>query len=74
MTDRKALKDLLPSTEELGFAWADWVGPISIDTARMLASDCTVTRILLDESGVPLACGKESENSNGAAAAGVGGS
>ena len=59
MTDLKALKDLLPSTEELGFAWTDWVGPISIDTARMLACDCTVTRILLDENGVPLDCGKE---------------
>ena len=59
MTDLKVLKDLLPSTEELGFAWADWVGPISIDTARMLACDCTVTRILLDENGVPLDCGKE---------------
>ncbi len=59
MTDLQALKDLLPSTEELGFAWADWVGPISIDTARMLACDCTVTRILLDENGVPLDCGKE---------------
>ncbi|MCW2297314.1 HNH endonuclease signature motif containing protein [Rhodococcus erythropolis] len=59
MTDLKVLKDLLPSTEELGFAWTDWVGPISIDTARMLACDCTVTRILLDENGVPLDCGKE---------------
>ncbi|MCD2152711.1 HNH endonuclease [Rhodococcus cerastii] len=59
MTDLQALKDLLPSTEELGFAWTDWVGPISIDTARMLACDCTVTRILLDENGVPLDCGKE---------------
>jgi hypothetical protein len=59
MTDLKVLKDLLPSTEELGFAWTDWVGPISIDTARMLACDCTVTRILLDENGVPLECGKE---------------
>ncbi|MBH5143178.1 HNH endonuclease signature motif containing protein [Rhodococcus erythropolis] len=59
MTDLKVLKDLLPSTEELGFAWTDWVGPISIDTARMLACDCTVTRILLDENGVPLEYGKE---------------
>nr|WP_258537306.1 hypothetical protein [Rhodococcus sp. WS7] len=25
----------------------------------MLACDCTVTRILLDENGVPLDCGKE---------------
>ena len=74
MTDLKVLKDLLPSTEELGFAWADWVGPISIDTARMLACDCTVTRILLDENGVPLECGKEARNSDGAAEAGVGGS
>ncbi len=59
MTDLQALKDLLPSTQEFGFAWTDWVGPISIDTARMLACDCTVTRILLDENGVPLDCGKE---------------
>jgi hypothetical protein len=59
MTDFKALKDLLPSTQEFGFAWMDWVGPISIDTARMLACDCTVTRILLDENGVLLDCGKE---------------
>ena len=59
MTDLQALKDLLPSTEELGFARADWVGPISIDTARMLARDCTVTRILLDDNGVLLDCGKE---------------
>ncbi|MFF1550333.1 DUF222 domain-containing protein [Rhodococcus erythropolis] len=59
MSDFKALKDLLPSTQEFGFAWMDWVGPISIDTARMLACDCTVTRILLDENGVLLDCGKE---------------
>ena len=74
MTDLQALKDLLPSTEELGFAWTDWVGPISIDTARMLACDCTVTRILLDENGVPLRLRQGSENGNGAAEAGVGGS
>ncbi|MDV8070308.1 DUF222 domain-containing protein [Rhodococcus sp. IEGM 1366] len=54
MTDLQALKDMLPSTEELGYAITNWAGPISLDTARMLACDCEVTRILLDSNGVPL--------------------
>ncbi|MCJ0904280.1 HNH endonuclease signature motif containing protein [Rhodococcus sp. ARC_M6] len=54
LTDLQALKDLLPSTEELGYAITNWAGPISLDSARMLACDCTVTRILLDQNGVPL--------------------
>ncbi|MDI9916115.1 HNH endonuclease signature motif containing protein [Rhodococcus sp. IEGM 1379] len=52
LTDLQALKDLLPSTEELGYAITNWAGPISLDTARMLACDCTVARILLDQNGI----------------------
>ncbi|NMM92808.1 hypothetical protein B2J88_52830, partial [Rhodococcus sp. SRB_17] len=54
LTDLQVLKDLLPSAEELGYAITNWAGPISLDSARMLACDCMVTRILLDKNGVPL--------------------
>ncbi len=42
---------------ELGFAWTDWVGPISGDTD--VGVRLHGPRILLDENGVRLECGRE---------------
>ncbi|HET8992277.1 MAG TPA: DUF222 domain-containing protein [Rhodococcus sp. (in: high G+C Gram-positive bacteria)] len=58
LTNHAAVKELFAHSPEHGYATEPWAGPLSIDTARMLACDCQVTRILLDEHGVPLAHGR----------------
>ncbi|MFD6857211.1 DUF222 domain-containing protein [Rhodococcus sp. NPDC060090] len=58
LTNNAALKELFANSPEHGYATEPWAGPISIDAARMLACDCHVTSILLDEHGVPLVHGR----------------
>ncbi|TCN57245.1 HNH endonuclease [Rhodococcus sp. SMB37] len=58
LTKNAAVKELFAGSPEYRYATEPWAGPLSIDTARMLACDCHVTRILLDEHGVPLAHGR----------------
>ncbi|MFD6856611.1 DUF222 domain-containing protein [Rhodococcus sp. NPDC060090] len=58
LTTNTAVKELFANSPEHGYATEPWAGPLSIDAARMLACDCQVTRILLDEHGVPLAHGQ----------------
>ncbi|TCN48192.1 HNH endonuclease [Rhodococcus sp. SMB37] len=58
LTNNAAVKELFAHSPEHGYATEPWAGPLSIDAARMLACDCQVTRILLDEHGVPLAHGR----------------
>ncbi|MEE2058278.1 HNH endonuclease signature motif containing protein [Rhodococcus artemisiae] len=58
LTKNTAVRELFAHSPEQGYATEPWAGPLSIDTARMLACDCQVTRLLLDEHGVPLAHGR----------------
>ncbi|MGX6512552.1 DUF222 domain-containing protein [Rhodococcus sp. SJ-2] len=58
LTTNTAVKELFTRSPEHGYATEPWAGPLSLDTARMLACDCQVTRILLDDHGVPLAHGR----------------
>ncbi len=36
----------------------EWMGPVSKDVARMLACDCTISKIVLDDHEVPLQMGR----------------
>ncbi|QKT14282.1 DUF222 domain-containing protein [Rhodococcus sp. W8901] len=53
-TDRHAYRELL---DDADVAWMPWVGPLTIDTARRIACDCTLTPVLMDD-GAPLDLGR----------------
>ncbi|QSE89732.1 DUF222 domain-containing protein [Rhodococcus pseudokoreensis] len=40
-----------------GVAWTEWMGPLSLRTARLLSCDSIYTPIVLDENGAPLDLG-----------------
>jgi hypothetical protein len=40
-----------------GVAWTEWMGPLSIKTARLLSCDSIYTPIVLDDDGAPLDLG-----------------
>ncbi|QZS54692.1 HNH endonuclease signature motif containing protein [Rhodococcus opacus] len=40
-----------------GVAWTEWMGPLSIEAARLLACDSIYTPIVLDDKGAPLDLG-----------------
>ncbi|WP_254777836.1 HNH endonuclease signature motif containing protein [Rhodococcus triatomae] len=44
--------------EVRGIAWSPWMGPLTINTARLLGCDANVTAIVLDEHGAPLSVGR----------------
>ncbi|MCJ0902215.1 DUF222 domain-containing protein [Rhodococcus sp. ARC_M6] len=73
LTDLQALKGLLPSTEELGYAITNWAGPVSLDSARMLACDlgCGPTDF---GSLMPSECRDRGRSENPVLSADVGGS
>ncbi|WP_169847129.1 HNH endonuclease signature motif containing protein [Rhodococcus triatomae] len=44
--------------EVRGIAWSPWMGPLTVNTARLLGCDANVTAIVLDEHGAPLSVGR----------------
>ncbi|QNG19659.1 DUF222 domain-containing protein [Rhodococcus triatomae] len=44
--------------EGRGIAWSPWMGPLTVNTARLLGCDANVTAIVLDDHGVPLSVGR----------------
>lgn len=58
LTNAESLRALFAHTGEDGYALEPWAGPLSIDAARMLACDAVVSRIVVDDHGVPLAHGR----------------
>lgn len=58
LTTLAGAAELLATTPTDGYATEQWAGPISLETARMLACDSLVARIVIDEHGIPLAHGR----------------
>ncbi|WP_254777828.1 HNH endonuclease signature motif containing protein [Rhodococcus triatomae] len=50
--------DLTDLADRRGIAWSPWMGPLTINTARLLGCDANVTAIILDEHGAPLSVGR----------------
>ncbi|QNG21369.1 DUF222 domain-containing protein [Rhodococcus triatomae] len=50
--------DLTDLADRRGIAWSPWMGPLTINTARLLGCDANVTAIVLDEHGAPLSVGR----------------
>ena len=57
--DRGAYRGLF-GTDPIAPGWMPWMGPVSAATARRIACDCELTRIGIDEAGVPLNLGRSS--------------
>jgi len=57
--DRGAYRGLFGS-DPVAPGWMPWMGPISAATARRIACDCALTRIGIDDAGVPLNLGRSS--------------
>ncbi|KAA0023002.1 HNH endonuclease signature motif containing protein [Antrihabitans cavernicola] len=53
--DRGAYQEMFAATD---VGWTPWMGPLSVDTVRRLACDCTLSPILLDENGTPIDLGR----------------
>ncbi|WP_254777829.1 HNH endonuclease signature motif containing protein [Rhodococcus triatomae] len=56
--DPADVADLSDLAEVRGIAWSPWMGPLTINTARLLGCDANVTAIILDEHGAPLSVGR----------------
>jgi hypothetical protein len=56
--------DLVALCAERGFAELPFAGPITAETARRIACDASVVRVLTGPSGLPLDVGREQRTSN----------
>ncbi|WP_246442027.1 HNH endonuclease signature motif containing protein [Rhodococcus triatomae] len=56
--DPADVADLSGLADVRGIAWSPWMGPLTINTARLLGCDAQVTAIVLDEHGAPLSVGR----------------
>nr|WP_254777832.1 HNH endonuclease signature motif containing protein [Rhodococcus triatomae] len=50
--------DLTDLADRRGIAWSPWMGPLMVNTARLLGCDAQVTAIVLDQHGAPLSVGR----------------
>ncbi|WP_169847104.1 HNH endonuclease signature motif containing protein [Rhodococcus triatomae] len=56
--DPADVADLSGLADVRGIAWSPWMGPLTVNTARLLGCDAQVTAIILDEHGAPLSVGR----------------
>ncbi|NLE78036.1 MAG: DUF222 domain-containing protein [Rhodococcus sp.] len=56
-SERQAYEDLFADPERDHVGWASWMGPITVNTARLLSCDCLLSTVVVDVHGAPLDLG-----------------
>ncbi|NLE78153.1 MAG: DUF222 domain-containing protein [Rhodococcus sp.] len=56
-SERQAYEDLFDDPDHDHVGWASWMGPITVNTARLLSCDCLLSTVVVDPDGAPLDLG-----------------
>ncbi|NLE78811.1 MAG: DUF222 domain-containing protein [Rhodococcus sp.] len=56
-SERSSYEDLFTDPDRDHVGWTSWMGPLTVNTARLLSCDCLLSTVVVDVHGAPLDLG-----------------